>query len=93
MKEFLIIYSIVIVVMSLIALFTYVIDKNKAKKNKWRIKESVLLGLGVLGGAIGALIAIKVFRHKTKHWYFWAVNLIALAVQVSVPVIVCFMVF
>ena len=68
-------------------------DKATAKKNKWRIKESVLLGLGAFGGSIGALFAMNLYRHKTKHWYFWAVNVIALAVQIAIPVIVCLTMF
>ena len=55
---------------SVIAFVLYFADKKKAQKNKWRIKEATLLGLGFFGGAIGALLGMKIFRHKTKHWYF-----------------------
>lgn len=70
--------------MSVIAFFFYGADKRKAKKGQWRVKESVLLGLGVFGGAIGALLGMKIFRHKTKHWYFWAVNIAGLILQIVV---------
>ena len=70
--------------MSVIAFILYKIDKNKAQKGKWRIKEATLLGVGFFGGAVGAIAAMKVFRHKTKHWYFWAVNIVGLAVQAAV---------
>ncbi|MBE7088272.1 MAG: DUF1294 domain-containing protein [Clostridiales bacterium] len=93
MKEFLIIYSIVILLMSVIAALAYKSDKNRAMKNKWRIKESVLLGLGALGGSVGALLAMKLFRHKTKHWYFWVVNILSLAIHVAIPIIVCLTLF
>lgn len=69
--------------MSLIAFFSYGLDKRKAKKGSWRTKESVLLGLGFFGGAIGALLGMNVYRHKTKHWYFWAVNVLGLAWQIA----------
>ena len=72
---------IVIGVISFIALIAYGMDKRKAKKGAWRTKESVLLGLGFCGGAPGALIGMQVFRHKTKHWYFWVVNIFGLAWQ------------
>ena len=49
---------------------TYGIDKLKAKKDMWRIRESMLLLLAVLGGSIGALLGMKVWRHKTKHRKF-----------------------
>ena len=68
---------------SLVAFFAYGIDKHKAKKGRWRTKESVLLGLGFFGGAAGALLGMKVYRHKTKHWYFWVVNIAGLSWQVG----------
>ena len=46
------------------------IDKQKAKKNKWRIPEKTLLGVCLIGGSIGGLISMHLFRHKTKHLRF-----------------------
>lgn len=77
-------YLLILAVMSVTAFFFYGADKRKAKKGQWRVKESVLLGLGVFGGAIGALLGMKIFRHKTKHWYFWAVNIAGLILQIVV---------
>ncbi|MBE6633109.1 MAG: DUF1294 domain-containing protein [Ruminococcaceae bacterium] len=74
-------------VMSLVAFFLYGEDKRRAKKKKWRIRESVLLGVSLLGGAVGALIAMNFFRHKTKHWYFWAVGIVGLALQAALLVL------
>lgn len=68
---------------SLVAFIAYGLDKRKAKKGLWRTKETVLLGLGVCGGAVGALLGMKAFRHKTKHWYFWVVNILGLAWQAA----------
>lgn len=73
-------------VISIIAFVLYFADKKKAQKNKWRIKEATLLGFGFFGGAIGALIAMKIFRHKTKHWYFWIVNILGLIWQIALTV-------
>ena len=73
-----VIYLLYIALMSLFAIVLYAADKQKARKHKWRVKESVLLGVGFLGGAIGAIAAMQLFRHKTKHWYFWAVNILGL---------------
>ncbi|PLR68365.1 DUF1294 domain-containing protein [Bacillus sp. UMB0893] len=47
-------------------------DKNKAKKGKWRIKESTLWLVGFIGGAIGLTVGMNAFRHKTKHKTFVA---------------------
>lgn len=79
----LLIFLAVIGVMSVIAFFTYLADKIKAKKGAWRIKEIVLLALGLLGGAAGALISMNLFRHKTKHWYFWVCNVISLLLHIA----------
>ena len=76
-------FGIAIAVMSLITLIFYKADKVKAQKGKWRIPEATLLLLGVFGGAIGGLLGMKLFRHKTKHWYFWAVNILALLLQAA----------
>lgn len=46
------------------------IDKEKAKRNKWRIKESTLLAIAAFGGSVGAYLGMKIFRHKTKHTKF-----------------------
>ena len=49
---------------------TYGIDKMKAKRSKWRIREASLLLLAVLGGSLGALLGMKVWHHKTMHKKF-----------------------
>ena len=68
----------------MIAFFAYGIDKRRAKKNQWRTPEAVLLSFGIFGGALGAVFAMKFFRHKTRHWYFWAINVLALATQIAI---------
>ena len=45
-------------------------DKYCAKKDYWRISESNLLGLAILGGGIGAFLGMITFRHKTKKSLF-----------------------
>lgn len=47
-----------------------ILDKKRAKNNKWRISEKYLLVIGFLGGAFGAYIGMKRYRHKTKHKVF-----------------------
>lgn len=59
-----------LVVMNVVAFIVYGIDKQKAKKGKWRISEKALIMLAVFGGSIGAWIGMQVFRHKTKHLLF-----------------------
>lgn len=66
---------------NILTFLLYGVDKRRAKRGAWRISEKFLLGCGVLGGASGALAGMKLFRHKTRHWYFVAVNTAALLVQ------------
>lgn len=71
----LIIYLIAINIIAFLAMF---IDKKKAEKGKWRIKEATLLVLALIGGSIGEIIGMYVFHHKTQKPRFF----------VGVPVII-----
>jgi uncharacterized membrane protein YsdA (DUF1294 family) len=53
-----------------VTFLVYGIDKWKAKQGSWRISEATLLILAVIGGSIGALLGMKVWRHKTQHKKF-----------------------
>ena len=53
-----------------VTFIAYGIDKYKAKHAKWRISETTLLLLAVLGGSIGAWFGMKVWHHKTMHKKF-----------------------
>ena len=48
----------------------YGADKRRARRGEWRIRErTLLLGTWLLGG-VGALMGMRVFRHKTQHTAF-----------------------
>lgn len=64
----LLIYYLIIV--NLAAWIIYGVDKWKAKKGKWRIRESTLLLTALIGGSLGALTAMLMFRHKTRKTKF-----------------------
>ncbi|MBQ0030456.1 MAG: DUF1294 domain-containing protein [Bacteroidales bacterium] len=55
---------------NIVAFAMYGIDKWKAKKSKWRIPEANLLAVAAFGGALGAWLGMKTFRHKTQHKKF-----------------------
>lgn len=59
-----------ILCINVVTLIVYGIDKYKAKKAKWRISETTLLLLAILGGSIGAWIGMKIRHHKTMHKKF-----------------------
>ncbi len=46
------------------------IDKQRAIKHEWRIPESTLMTLSLIGGSIGTYLGMYTFRHKTKHTKF-----------------------
>lgn len=77
------IYLGIIILMSLITLILYGSDKVKAKKNKWRTPEKVLLLSSFLGGALGGVVAMYGFRHKNRHWYFVVVNFGSLIIHIA----------
>ena len=65
--KFLIIYWFII---NIITFISFGLDKYAANNDKWRIKNITLLGLAFIGGTIGGLIAMYVFRHKTQKDYY-----------------------
>ena len=82
MKDINLLHIVLIYLVSInvVTFFMYGIDKWKAKKSRWRIREAALLGLAVLGGSIGALLGMQVWHHKTMHKKFkYGLPLILLA--------------
>ena len=67
MLKFLLIYLIII---NLATFCVYVDDKRRARKGSWRTGEAALVGLAVIGGSVGALAAMLLVRHKTRHRQF-----------------------
>lgn len=46
------------------------VDKYKARHDRWRVRESTLLVCAVIGGSVGGILGMRVFRHKTRHTVF-----------------------
>lgn len=67
MSELLIVY---VVAVNAVAFVVYGVDKYKAQKAKWRIRESTLLLLAAIGGSTGAWLGMNIWRHKTRHAKF-----------------------
>ena len=61
-----------LILINVTAFFLMLADKQKARKNKWRIPEATLMTFAALGGSIGALCGMYLFRHKTLHKKFTA---------------------
>lgn len=74
-------------IINVVTFALYGIDKWKAIHNKWRIREAALLVTAFVGGSLGAYIAMQMFRHKTRKWYFKYTVPAMLVVQVVLLVI------
>ncbi len=57
--------------MSIIGFIIMRYDKQKAKKGEWRVSEFTLLIIAILGGSVGILFGMRMFRHKTKKVKFF----------------------
>ena len=73
-----------LVLINVITFIVYGIDKLKAKKGRWRIPESTLLLLAIIGGSIGAWYGMKVWHHKTLHKKFTYGIPLIMAVQLGI---------
>ena len=71
------------VAINLLLFFCMAIDKSRARRERWRISEKTLFLLALLGGACGGLLGMRLFRHKTKHWYFTVINTAALLLHAA----------
>ena len=58
------------VVINVLGFFSMGIDKWKAKKGRWRIPENTLFMFTILGGGVGTILGMYLFRHKSKKKYF-----------------------
>ena len=45
-------------------------DKHQARRNGWRVRERTFFIVALLGGALGGVLGMFFFHHKTRHWYF-----------------------
>lgn len=81
MLEYFLYYLIIINILTFII---YGIDKEKAKKGQWRIPESILLLLAVMGGSSGAWFGMRKFHHKIRKPKFYISVPLIFIVQVIV---------
>ena len=87
-------YQILLVYLLLVnaAAFTLMlVDKYKAKRNLWRIPEATLMGVAAIGGSIGAIVGMNLFRHKTKHPKFYIGLPVILALQIVAAACIVFL--
>lgn len=71
-------------VVNLIGFLLMGIDKLKAKRRAFRIPEAVLFWIAIIGGSIGSLVGMYVFRHKTRHLKFTIGMPVILFIQIVI---------
>lgn len=74
---------VIICGMSLVLFAAMGTDKALAKRGAWRIPEKTLFALAVFGGALGGIVGMYMFRHKTKHTTFKVGMPLMLAVNIA----------
>lgn len=79
--------GIYLIIVNLWAFALMGIDKRRAREHAWRIPERTLFLSAILGGSVGAIAGMQLFRHKTKHWYFQFGMPAILAVQIIAAVL------
>ena len=63
-------FWIILFALNIFGFVQFGVDKYKAKRGQWRIPENTLFMTALLGGSLGCIIGMRVFRHKTKHKSF-----------------------
>ncbi|MBQ2346999.1 MAG: DUF1294 domain-containing protein [Clostridia bacterium] len=79
--------AVYIVLINIMTFIVYGIDKAKAKQNKWRIPEKVLIIFAILCGSIGAILGMIVFHHKTRKPKFYVGVPIIIVLQIALTVL------
>ncbi len=73
----------VVVVMNIVAFVLMGHDKKCARQGKWRVPEKTLFLVTACFGGLGGVLGMKVFHHKTQHWYFKVFFPVLLIVQIA----------
>lgn len=82
--EMLTVAFLYVVIMNIIGVMMMGIDKSRAKRHAWRIPEKTLFLISLLGGSVGSLAGMYLFRHKTKHMKFVIGMPLILLIQIVV---------
>lgn len=73
-----------LIIINIITFIMYRIDKQQAIKNNYRISETTLLTLSLIGGSLGSILGMIIFHHKTKKLKFKLLNTIFLIIHILI---------
>lgn len=74
----------VVVIMNIVSFALMGHDKRCARQGKWRVPEKSLFLVTACFGGLDGVLGMKVFHHKTQHWYFRVFFPVLLIVQIAV---------
>jgi uncharacterized membrane protein YsdA (DUF1294 family) len=80
-KKYILIYFVFI---NLLSFILFYLDKRKAIKDKWRIKERTLHLSSFMGGSLGSILAMYMFHHKIKKVKFCIITALACIFNISI---------
>ncbi|WP_026651673.1 DUF1294 domain-containing protein [Butyrivibrio proteoclasticus] len=78
--------AIYLITVNIIGFALMGIDKRRARRNAFRVPEATLFAIAIVGGSIGSILGMYIFKHKTKHWYFKFGMPIILVLQIALVV-------
>lgn len=78
-----------LILINLVGFIQMYVDKQRARKDKWRIPEKQLFLVALVGGSVGSIFGMYIFRHKTKHKSFVFGMPAILFLQVAAVVLAC----
>lgn len=79
-----------VVAVNIVSFIIMGVDKRKAIKRAFRIPESTLFVLAIIGGSFGSIVGMHLFHHKTRHWYFLYGMPVILAIQIMLVLALVF---
>lgn len=77
-----------LIIINALGFFLMLADKRRARKKKWRIPEATLFIVAAVGGSLGILLGMYLFRHKTRHLRFTGGIPLILALQILLALII-----
>lgn len=90
MKYKIVLIILYVLVINVVAFVLMGVDKYKAQHYRYRIRERMLLLAAVLGGSVGAILGMLLFRHKTCHskFYIGLPTILGLQIIVIIAVLI-----
>ena len=86
-KTIILVALAIIAIMNIAAFALMGHDKRCARQGKWRVPEKALFLMTACFGGLGGVLGMKVFHHKTQHWYFKVFFPVLLIVQIALLVV------